>query len=64
MKKVKLPRRRKKAYIKTNGRQNYYSNQIIGEILCEKDDTKKNRSFPQYGNPVWIGRRPNILFYW
>ena len=33
--KVKLPRKRKKAYIKANGKSNYIALQILNELLIE-----------------------------
>ena len=34
--KIKLPRKRKKAYLKVNGKSNYLGLQILGELLCEE----------------------------
>lgn len=64
MKIVKLPRKRKKAYIKKHGRTDYVAASIIGQVLCEEKDCRKNRGFPEIGNPPMIKRKLNVLFYW
>ena len=45
MKKVKLPRKRKKAYIKANGKSNYLALQILGELLFEEGQKHANRFY-------------------
>ncbi len=64
MKPVKLPRKRKKVYIKRHGFADYVAACIIGQILCETKDCRMNRGFPELGNPPMINRKLNILFYW
>lgn len=59
MKKIKLPRKRKKAFIKAHGYVDYVAATIINEILCERPDhTNKHRSYYDLE-----ARRPWILIY-
>ena len=50
--KIKLPRKRKKAYIKAKGSANYMGCVILSEILFEAAQTKKEKrkavKFPSY----------------
>lgn len=59
--KIKLPRKRKKAFIKTRGRSDYYSATLINEVLYEENPVKKNTKYPEM---IWIKRRAVTLFYW
>jgi hypothetical protein len=43
--KIKLPRKRKKAFIKARGWGDYMAVTIINEILCEDENCNKNRSY-------------------
>ena len=45
MKKVKLPRKRKKEYIKINGFGNYLTLTILGELLQEENRKYANRYY-------------------
>lgn len=49
MKKVKLPRKRKKAFIKAYGRAEYYGQQILGELLFEEGRKHANRFYTYRG---------------
>lgn len=59
--KIKLPRKRKKAYIKAHGFQEYVAATIIAEILYEENPVKKNTKYPEL---VWVKRKAVLLFYW
>ena len=45
MKKIKLPRKRKKAYIKAYSRSEYHMHRILGEVLSEEDRTLADRFY-------------------
>jgi hypothetical protein len=45
MKKIKLPRRRKKAFKNTHGRDDYMMIQILGEILFEEGRPRAERFY-------------------
>lgn len=45
MKKVKLPRKRKKAYIKANGMINYIALTVLGEIFQEEGKNNCDRYY-------------------
>lgn len=55
---MKLPRKRKKAFIKHSGRSNYIAFIIISEILFEEKGVDDNR-FPKYehvnGENIQVG---------
>ena len=55
MTKVKLPRKRKKAYIKANSRSDYRMLQLVIELLMEEG--KSNDRFYQYGQPKTKAQR-------
>lgn len=44
-KKIKLPRKRKKAYIKAKGKSNYLGLQIVGELLVADGIKHANRFY-------------------
>jgi hypothetical protein len=46
IRKVKLPRKRKKAYVKVLGRSEYRSMQITCEALYEDEPLRENAKFP------------------
>lgn len=49
IKKVKLPRKRKKRFIKSESKSNYLVCKILNEIVIEeKGDCSKNRNFYKY----------------
>jgi hypothetical protein len=50
MKKVKLPRKRKKAFIKAKGKGEYIASKILGEILLEEGRINGDR-FYTFGKP-------------
>jgi len=59
--KNKLPRKRKKAFIKKWGRGNYYAYQAINEIALEENGFSDFR-FPKY---KFIEGRGNVMVgYW
>ena len=59
--KIKLPRKRKKAYIKKYGYGEYYATKIVSTLLYKRDPIKKNTRFPEFK----IERRKLIvLFNW
>lgn len=60
--KIKLPRKRKKAYIKKYSRVDYVAMTIIAEILYEEKPIKKNTRYPEFK----IGRyyKLIVLFNW
>lgn len=61
-KKIKLPRRRKKAYIKTNGSLTYMSSQIVSEMMIQDGDTSQNWfKFPEL---KMVGRKCVTIFNW
>jgi len=67
--KPKLPRKRKKAYIKHHGRLAYYATQIVNEILLEENPCLRNTKFAEFarhpnGQIVWKENNPVITFYW
>ncbi len=43
--KIKLPRKRKKAYIKAKGKSNYLGIQILGELLSETGSKHADRFY-------------------
>lgn len=43
--KIKLPRKRKKAYIKANGKSNYLGLQLVGELLADCGKKHANRFY-------------------
>lgn len=47
MKKIKLPRKRKKAMIKAKGWMGYTSCQVMNEIMYEENPIKKWTKFPE-----------------
>ena len=52
MPKIKLPRKRKKAYLNKFGKSNYIGLQLINEVLNEKR-RKKNNKFPEYNKQTF-----------
>lgn len=50
---IKLPRKRKKAFIKDNSDIDYLAQGIICEILWEEKPVRKNRSFYKYRTVGW-----------
>jgi hypothetical protein len=63
MKKVKLPRKRKKRFIKELGLTNYIAYQVIAEIVFEKHDEIDNR-FPAFKKGEWKHGKPVVDFYY
>jgi hypothetical protein len=59
--KIKLPRKRKKAYLKKHTYADYVANTIIAEILYEENPVNKNTKYPEL---VIIERKVVTLFYW
>lgn len=59
--KIKLPRKRKKAYTKAKGRTEYLGMRLCNEVLFEGKPIKKNTRFPQ---AKVIGNKIVILFNW
>lgn len=62
MKKIKLPRKRKKAYITKYGHGEYIAQQIINEIKNEEIKEFKFSTFPEY-KTIRIGKY-KLLFNW
>lgn len=52
MQKIKLPRKRKKAYINKFGKSNYLGLQLVNEVLNE-GRSKKNNKFPEYNKQTF-----------
>lgn len=50
---IKLPRRRKKKFIKEFGYQTYITQKIICEILYEENPVRENMSFYKYKVEGW-----------
>lgn len=48
MKVIKLPRKRKKAYLLRFGKSNYLGIRLFNEILFEQTPKIKNTRFPEY----------------
>lgn len=46
--KIKLPRKRKKQYLKIHGAVNYLGMQMVNEIKYEDEPIKKNTQFPEF----------------
>jgi len=59
--KIKLPRKRKKAYIKEKGKPEYLGMRLCNEILYEEKPIKKHTRFPNY---KVIDNKIVILFNW
>jgi hypothetical protein len=57
--KIKLPRRRKKRYIKKHGAGNYIENVIINEILREEGKNCAERFYCYQTGNFW---NPKILY--
>jgi len=62
MKPIKLPRKRKKAFIKKHGLINYCSMTIVCKVLCETEDSRQNRSYYDYKQGKYM--RPVIAKRW
>lgn len=64
VKKVKLPRKRKKACIKAIGRVHYYGILLVNELSFEDNWDKMDRRFPKsyYENSVYRSNR--VKEYW
>ena len=60
MKKVKLPRKRKKAFINAKGRSNYIGISIFGELL-QGESRKHADRYYSYGECVPTRKCPNGL---
>ena len=45
MKKIKLPRKRKKEFIKENGKMKYMTSVILGEVLMEENKKHYDRFY-------------------
>ena len=58
MKKVKLPRKRKKAYIKARGKSNYLGLQLLSEVLSEQGKKNADR-FYTYDRCEATRKNPN-----
>ena len=63
MKKVKLPRKRKKAMIKAKGWQAYLAATIVGEILC-KDHPERDAYHRKYPKTGYIKYQKYIVTSW
>ena len=61
MKKIKLPRKRKKAYIKAKDRLDYMSIQITNEVLYEGKPIKRHTKFAEY---AIIDNGIRFIRYW
>jgi hypothetical protein len=58
----KLPRKRKKAFIKKHGQSEYWSMQILNDVLFESTKDKQMLKFPELKQmPNYTVKR---LFYW
>ena len=70
MKKIKLPRKRKKAYIKARSGDDYFSMTLIGEVNYEDDPQKKYTKYPEFktdANGILQynrKRKPIVAFNW
>lgn len=64
IKPVKLPRKRKKAMIKKEGRANYIADQIVGQVLIEGDPDNERylRKFPRTG--FVRGQKFHVTSWW
>lgn len=62
MKKSKLPRKRKKSFIKKYGWGEYYLFCTLNEILYEVKG--KAQKFPIYDRNNWIGGKPKLIKNW
>lgn len=60
--KIKLPRKRKKAYKKAKGDSGYMSMQITNEFLYEETGDKKNARFPEF--TIARTGKVTIKYYW
>ena len=58
-KKVKLPRKRKKAYMKAHSRADYMGLQILGEILAEEGRKNGDRFYTVKGGYKPTKQNPN-----
>jgi hypothetical protein len=58
---IKLPRKRKKAFIKKHGMVNYVTAGIINEILFAESGHPRYKKFPE---TVMRKGRPRTIFYW
>ena len=61
--KIKLPRKRKKAYIKKHSRYDYIMMSITGEVLFEETGKKDCLKFPEFSAKPTRGKY-KVLFYW
>ena len=55
--KIKLPRKRKKAFIKKNGRGNYVGMTIFGELLQEEGIRYAGRYYTYTNNPDGLHKK-------
>ena len=53
MPKIKLPRKRKKAYLNKFGKSNYIGIMLFNEILFEEIPKRKNTRFPEYNKQTF-----------
>jgi len=61
--KIKLPRRRKKAYIKAHSRYDYIMLKLTNEVLYDDLKIKSRTKFPEFKKSTPY-RRIEILFNW
>jgi len=59
---IKLPRKRKKAYIKAKGIIEYFGMTIANEPLYEDKPFKSSTKYPEYGK--FYRGKPTIKFNW
>lgn len=64
VKKVKLPRKRKKACIKAVGKVNYLGMVYVNELSFEDNWDKMDRKFPKSYHPYNSYLRGQVKEYW